>query len=368
MRLIKPRNNNGGIILQFTYSGHRYSITPVPGGRFDNKEDLGNAQAIADLIMADIRVGQFDTTLARYGGLKQIQSGLDDAQERLKELRQKQGAADLKELWEKYREFKRPMLAPTTLKIDYGRRMLFLNDLPTTRLSEAIAIRDWLITNKPPAQARKILTQIKACCDWALVSGLIEVNPFAKMAQQVKVLSDEDSEINPFSPEERDRIIAAFERDFPAYAPLVKFCFFTGCRPSEAIALEWKDLRGKRLTFHATFSDGEHGDKLKTQKKRTITLNERAIATLPERTNNLIFPSPKGKFLDWHNFSNRAWREVLEGLPEIEYRNPKQMRHTFITERILAGDSPVNVAKYVGNSAATIYRRYLGSDRAYVPD
>jgi integrase len=43
-------------------------------------------------------------------------------------------------------------------------------------------------------------------------------------------------------------IIEAFERDFPFYAPLVKFCFFTGCRPSEAIAVEWKDLRGKRLT------------------------------------------------------------------------------------------------------------------------
>lgn len=115
MRLIKPRNNNGGIILQFTYSGERHSITPVPGGRFDNKEDLGNAQAIADLIMADIRVGQFDLSLARYGGLKQSQAGLDDAQERLKEIRQKQGTADFNDLWEKYKDFKAPMLAPTTL-------------------------------------------------------------------------------------------------------------------------------------------------------------------------------------------------------------------------------------------------------------
>ena len=81
----------------------------------------------------------------------------------------------------------------------------------------------------------------------------------------------------------------------------------------------------------------------------------------------LIFPSPAGKHIDWHNFGNRAWREVLESLPDIEYRNPKQMRHTFITERILAGDSPINVAKYCGNSASTIYKRYLGGDRAYVP-
>jgi integrase len=368
MREIKPIDNNGGILFRFSVQGKRLAFTPIPGGKFDNSDDLKAAQAIAAQIEGDLRTGNFDPTLAKYGPTASIQKGIDAANQALKELREKQAGHDLKDLWERYKAFKIPMIAPTTLKIDFGRRMKFLENLPTTQLSEAASIRNWIIANKPPAQARKILIQINACCDWALISGLIEVNPFAKMAQQIKVMSDEDSEVNPFSLAERDLIIEAFERDFPFYAPLVKFCFFTGCRPSEAIALEWPDLRGKRLTFHSTFSDGEHGAKLKTQKKRTITLNDRAIAALPEKTNNLIFPSPKGKFLDWHNFANRAWRKVLEGLPEIEYRHPKQMRHTFITERILAGDSPVNVGKYVGNSTTTIFRRYLGSDRAYVPD
>jgi integrase len=159
---------------------------------------------------------------------------------------------------------------------------------------------------------------------------------------------------------------------YPHYAPLARFIFATGCRPSEPLPLTWEDLKGDRLTFHQTYSDGELSGRLKTQKKRTITLNKEAIAALesasdPNNRVSLIFPSPKGKKINWHNFANRAWAGVLGSLPEIEYRNPKQMRHSFITERILAGDSPADVGRYVGNSPGTIYRNYLGFSRDYSP-
>jgi integrase len=135
--------------------------------------------------------------------------------------------------------------------------------------------------------------------------------------------------------------------------------------------LEWGDLRGNKLTFQRTYSDGELSSRLKTQKKRTIILNERAIAALStteEKDSRYVFPSPEGKLIDWHNFANRAWPQVLGQFPEIEYRNPKQTRHTFITERILAGDSPADVSRYVGNSPGTIYKNYLGASRSYSPN
>ncbi|WLT39530.1 hypothetical protein NON20_08635 [Synechocystis sp. B12] len=82
----------------------------------------------------------------------------------------------------------------------------------------------------------------------------------------------------------------------------------------------------------------------------------------------LIFPSPDGEYISWNHFATRAWVGVLAEFPEIEYRNPKQTRHTFITERILAGDSPADVSRYVGNSPGTIYKNYLGASRSYSPD
>lgn len=371
-RKISPQNDHGTIRLRWSVKGKRYSLVPVPGGIWGDAQDMKRATTVANLISADIAMGQFDPTLARYGGgLRETQRGIDEAQERLKELRQQRSGADLRELWEKFKEFKAPQLAPTTLKIDYGRRMNFLERLKSTQLSEAVAIRDWIVGNKSPEQSRKILNNLNACCEWAVKSGLIEINPFAGMAGDIMAHNDGE-EINPFSPIERDLIIATFQAShYSHFARFVAFLFFTGARPSEAIPLEWDDLRGNRLTFQRTYSDGELSPRLKTQKKRTITLGDRALQAVGDKsqieTGNFIFPAPHGGLIDWHNFANRAWPHVLAELPEIEYRNPKQMRHSFITERILAGDSPADVSRYVGNSPGTIYRNYLGASRDYQP-
>ncbi len=368
---ITPQNNNGAILLRWSFQKKRYALTPVPGGRFDNAIDRKRAEAVANLISADIAMGQFDPTLEKYGGsLHKTQLAIDDAQARLAELRQQRSEADLKELWEKYKVFKAPQLAPTTLKIDYGRRMNFLDKLEDSRLSQAIAIRDWIVANTTTEQAKKILQNLNACCEWAVKSELIEVNPFQGMAGEIHVKHDEE-DINPFNPLEKEAIIQGFYSSphYGHYGRLVDFLFATGCRPSEAIPLEWGDLRGNKLTFQRTYSDRELSSRLKTQKKRTIILNERAIAAVGcSISTALIFPSPEGKLIDWHNFANRAWPQVLGQFPEIEYRNPKQTRHTFITERILAGDSPADVSRYVGNSPGTIYRNYLGASRSYSPD
>ncbi|MCT0252334.1 MULTISPECIES: hypothetical protein [unclassified Synechocystis] len=369
-RQINPRDNNGGILLRWSFKGKSYSLTPVPGGRFDSAIDIKRAQSVANLISADIAMGQFDQTLAKYGGsLHKTQLAIDDAQERLKQLRQQRSEADLRELWEKYKAFKAPQLAPTTLKIDYGRRMNFLGKLEDSRLSQAITIRDWIVANTTTEQAKKILQNLNACCEWAVKSELIELNPFVGMAGQIHVKHDEE-DINPFNPLEKEAIIQGFYSSphYGHYGRLVDFLFATGCRPSEAIPLEWGDLRGNKLTFQRTYSDGVLSPRLKTQKKRTIILNERAIAAVSFDSDHYIFPSPEGKLIDWHNFANRAWPNVLGLFPEIEYRNPKQTRHTFITERILAGDSPADVSRYVGNSPGTIYKNYLGASRSYSPD
>ncbi len=54
----------------------------------------------------------------------------------------------------------------------------------------------------------------------------------------------EDTDIDPFTLEERDKIIETFknERHYKYYAPFIEFLFMTGCRPSEGIALQWKHI------------------------------------------------------------------------------------------------------------------------------
>ncbi|MEP0959963.1 DUF3596 domain-containing protein [Microcoleus sp. FACHB-1515] len=168
----------------------------------------------------------------------------------------------LAELWEKYTEFKRPSLSPSTLAKDYVKIARCISaHLPTQALCDAVAIRDWLVANKTPNAAKRVLTQFSACCDWAMKSQLISDNPFDGMAADIHVPKgeSEEADINPFSLEERDperisfaaRIIAAFQQDryYKFYAPLIEFLFLTGCRPSEAVASQTKGAPCNGSTF-----------------------------------------------------------------------------------------------------------------------
>lgn len=157
-------------------------------------------------------------------------------------------------------------------------------------------------------------------------------------------------------------------------APFVKFLFATGCRPSEAVALQWGDINLNKnfLTFQRSYTISEDGLKmkqgLKTQKKRKFPFNEGHSLKLllesikPEnpQPEQLVFPSPTGKVIDFHNFNVRAWNKILEGLPDIKYRKPYQTRHTFITLAINEATVPT-VARLVGNSPEMIFRHYVGN-------
>lgn len=366
-RTIKPDNDKGAVRLRFSVKGKRYCI--YTGGNWEDADDRKRAEVIAAQIEGDLKTGNFDPSLKKYGGgLRETQKRLDQAQEEMKQLRARAARETLSHLWPLYRNFKARTLAASSIALDYDRRVGgILPKLPTLSLSHAPEIRDWILANTTPGQARRILTQINACCDWARSSGLIEVNPFAGYAQQIHI-PREEAEISPFTLEERDRIIQAFEGN--RHQALVKFLFFVGCRPSEALALEWSDLRGRRMTFRRVWVLGKEGERLKTQKKRVVLLSTTAAEILEgiENDSDLIFPSEKGKHIDWHNFTTRDWRSALEKCPDIEYRKPYQTRHTFITWRLAEGDSVQDVANYVGNSPTTIYKSYAGLTRGYCPD
>lgn len=382
MKEIKLEDNNGGIRLRFQVAGKRFVFSPIRGARFANDWDRKRAEAIANTIQADISTGHFDPTLEKYklqSGVE-IQKGLAKVAKELAEAEaQRRPLPDLRDLWGQYRAFKAKTLAPSTIAIDFDRRVgNTLPQLPTTDLRGVVEIRDWLLENKTPEQTKKIITQLSACCDWAQESGLIPANPFSGMAKRVRVTKkDDDDDINPFTAEERDRVCEAFSRTryYRHYFNLVRFLFFTGCRPNEALALTWEDDKGSKLIFNKGFVAGVTKKGLKTQRQRKLTVNAQVREILDSQRDYLrkagyhsplIFPSAEGMEIDWGNFTNRAWRRILESLEGIEYRNPYQCRHTFITLAIKAGVSYPDLAKHCGNSPEMILKKYQGVSRGFV--
>lgn len=130
--------------------------------------------------------------------------------------------------------------------------------------------------------------QLSACCNWAIKNNLITTNPFNGLANEIKIkkISTEDNDINPFSKEEREAIIAAFKANsyYKHYANYVQFLFLTGARPSEVIALQWKHITNKFISFEQAVVWSDKGlvlkDGLKTQNKRTFPVNAQLLGLL----------------------------------------------------------------------------------------
>lgn len=86
------------------------------------------------------------------------------------------------------------------------------------------------------------------------------------------------------------------------------------------------------------------------------------------KPDDLLFPSPEGKYIDFHNFRNRAWKTILTCI-NIPCRKPYQTRHIFIALVLDNGLDAKDVARLVGNSPEIIYRYYAGNRRdLFVPE
>lgn len=329
------------------------------------------AEVKAGNIKEDILYERFDPSLAKYKGANPQTDTQSDTQ-----------ATSMRDLWAKYFEYRRPHLAPSTIKNQYGQVTRHVEHLPTDDPYNAFQIRDWALQAMKTDASHRFIEQLCACCNWAVESGFLERNAFIGLAKKIKVpysqQKSEDDEIDPFSAEERDRIIEAFRtsRHYRYYTDLVEFLFKAGCRPSEALALQWKHIaKGfKSIRFEQGLTESEDGliikKGLKTQQRRTFPCNEplqnllRSMRTKAKKVDPeaLLFPAIRAKYINFDNFGDRAWKTILEEL-NIRYRKPYQTRHTFITLALKKKLSAQDVAKLCGNSAATIYKHYAGASR-----
>ncbi|WP_448574065.1 tyrosine-type recombinase/integrase [Trichothermofontia sp.] len=348
-------------------------------GLDDTPENRVTAEKRLAVMVADINIGQFDPTLERYRPKPHLAIVPD-----------KPSATKLNPLtlWLDY-VASRTGVSPSTVRGTYKPVERMLRSLPSNLgLHDATEARDYLLKRHSPDVVRRFIMQMNACCKWAIKSRVITANPYADLLGSVSIPKRKQNgvsdDIHPFTREERDAIIAAFESNqfHPAranhlsrhshYAPYIKFLFFSGCRPSEAIGLQWKHVKDDRILFQQSVVDGGSSlvlkKGLKTQDYRYFPINNQLRSILDDikpdnaSPDDFVFPSPTGKHIDIGNFRNRVWKPILDALG-IEYRKPYQTRHTFITLCLESGVDAKDVAKWVGNSPEIIYKHYASAKR-----
>jgi integrase len=213
-------------------------------------------------------------------------------------------------------------------------------------------------TMLPERSRYGIMQAFRQTLEAAVSWGDITKNP-AKLAGRNK--PPEPRGADTFAPEEVERIAVELG---PPYGPAIRFAAATGMRPEEWIALERQDIdRAACIARVArTRVEGRTKPYGKTAGSvREVPLTARALAALgevpPRLDTRIVFPGPRGDFINLRNFRRREWHPALVAAG-VRSRRIYDLRSTYASQSLAAGVSVFELADIMGTSVRMIERHY----------
>ena len=177
---------------------------------------------------------------------------------------------------------------------------------------------------------------------------------------------------DPFTEKERDALLEYFREKVCDYYAFVFALFYTGLRPSEALALRWGDIdlsRRELIISKSRYLDEEAATKTAAS-ERTVKI-ARALAEILRTVKPLhvteethVFLNQDRKPINFHTWRAKIWYRALRA-KNLRERRPYTMRHTFISLGLTTGVNPKWLADYCGTSLAMIekhYGKYIRND------
>jgi integrase len=307
------------------------------------------------------RVGGRDSRRVQRGGFASERDASEALERALERLRRERGCGTALTLGELVDEYlaqhdgepetieKLRWLLTKPVKAFGARR------LPELRSQDIAA---WRMTI-PPGHRFEATQALRQVLARAVVWGMIDVNP-AKHG--VDNPQRRYTEKRPF--ESWAELAAVAAELGPRNGPMVMFAAATGLRPGEWIALEQRDIdRQARVVYvRRAYRNGRLKCTKTEASVRAVPLQATALAAidqLPTDTESaLLFPSPRGRHLDLHNFRNRDWKPAQRAAGITPLRRVYDLRHTFATFALRAGISTFDLSRYMGASLTMIDRHY----------
>ncbi|MEN3113035.1 site-specific integrase [Uliginosibacterium paludis] len=151
---------------------------------------------------------------------------------------------------------------------------------------------------------------------------------------------------------------------------LFQFAFWSDLRTSELVALKWGEMDWRKGFVRVSRTQTQAVTEAESQKTRRGTRSVKQLApalTALKDQKPFTFTAGERVFLDprsngpWARDQltrEGAWTTALK-LAKVRYRNPYQMRHTYASMMLSAGENPIWVAGQNGHlDTAMIFRIY----------
>lgn len=234
-------------------------------------------------------------------------------------------------------------------------------------------VEDW-IASQTTSRKRilNLLTPLRQSMRYAVAQKLIPADPLLNLRVQRPRANSEDT-VDPFTPAE---IAAVVQKLHPSVANLAEFWVWAGLREGELFGLTWSDVDFDRGVLRVSRAVRETRTKAtKTARgTRTIRLLAPALEALRRQKlqtrllGQLVFvnletrPRAGGRWVDpkpgpWTEKKLRQVWEAACAAAGVRYRPPKQMRHTFASWTLSAGESVQWVSAVMGHSNSAITQR-----------
>ena len=214
-------------------------------------------------------------------------------------------------------------------------------------------LRGRAIVRGGPGTARRSVETVSAMLNWARKRKLLDANP----AQDVEKLKTDPKERFLSAAEMEDLFMAmetlqAERRLNPLHASAIRLLALTGCRKAEIVGLRWQEIDWKRSSIVLPRLRSKTGAK-------RIPISSAALDELCglDRVDDHVFPAGKPGESPHIVGIQGSWEKVRERakLPGVRLHD---LRHTFASMAVDAGESLYVVQKALGHSRASTTERY----------
>lgn len=223
---------------------------------------------------------------------------------------------------------------------------------------ECLVFRNFVNEKISAVSTNTVVRHLACILTRAHDEGRIPVYPLKKIGK----LESNSEPIDPFSFDELSHFLEfLYAGNYPE-ADMIFIWSRCGFRHGEILGLKWDDLdyRNSQLTISRTvLLNGAEGLPKTNKSIRTLTLRPKVIEAFKRQekrsrlASEYIFPNPNTKkryaaaVVFWRRF-----KHILT-LAGLKYRSPNQLRHTFATLHIAAGENITWVSKMLGHTNVT---------------